>query len=242
MNADLFQSEREPIQVLAGKGEPVSWCTIDHMVVLPLWDDAGRPRSMTDLAVAAARFSRLARQQPEKTFDLSPLSQWNGYPASHLAPLFAAAPANCRFLSAWRAALKPYRDLATYEVRLALVGQADDDMLIDRCLSWLTQRLDQVRLALLAPNAGLLADRSRGWAVGHGIAWFGFPAHWRAVQVPHAEVAHGSVGKRYNRRAGLDRDARLLANATHVVVFGKSSPALESLIQTLALKHRRVRS
>ncbi|BCX88960.1 hypothetical protein MIN45_P1330 [Methylomarinovum tepidoasis] len=236
MYEDLFSGHQSAVSVAVGDAPGESpW-------MLPWCDDRGRPLPLPALARATVRFLRQASRQPGQTFDLSSLTCWDGYPAAHVAPLFAAASANCRLPAAWQDLLKPWNGMAAKTVRIALVGRAGDSHTVAQGLSRLTARLDAARMALLLPEEGVLAEEARVWAGRRGIACYRFPAFWREVRVPHAEIRHGSVGKRYNLRAGRDRDARILANATHVIGFGAWPGEIRELVRALALPSRLVRS
>jgi len=211
---------------------------------IPLLDSRSNPLPLHRIALFTHRFLQYASGQAATDYHLGDLAHESGYPCRHLAPLFASAPVNCLLPVSWHDTLKPYRALKEFPIRVAVVGRwrTLSEMELRSRMNRLTARLDRSRTGILYREEGELSDRVQSWAGSEGLRCFGFPVYWRDIHVPHATIRHGSVGKRYNQRAGEETEIRILANATHMVGMPVLSPTLSNLAKELSIPFRRLTS
>ena len=93
----------------------------DTLYALPILNAQGKPRPLPQVALAIQRFLAVTRNRRDRQFLIPSLGVApgeGGYAREQIAPLFASAPANCRFVEAEYAAAIP-RPKACYRVVIA---------------------------------------------------------------------------------------------------------------------------
>jgi hypothetical protein len=137
-------------------------------------------------------------------------------PGCYYAPFFRAKPNNLMLPTDWL----PYCPPIKQPFRLLVAGSRDyDDFdLLSSFLTHITARMDKTRLALISGKAKGADALGEQWARENAIPVVGFPALWDDLYAPRARVKTGHYGS-YNPRAGADRNAWMVANATHAVLF-----------------------
>lgn len=93
----------------------------DTLYALPILNAQGKPRPLPHVALAIQRLLTVARNRRDRQFLIPSVGvapSEGGYAHEQIAPLFAAAPANCRFVEVEYAAAIP-RPKACYRVVVA---------------------------------------------------------------------------------------------------------------------------
>ena len=93
----------------------------DTLYALPILNAQGKPRPLPHIALAIQRLLTVARNRRDRQFLIPSVGlapNEGGYAREQIAPLFATAPANCRFVEAEYAAAIP-RPKACYRVVIA---------------------------------------------------------------------------------------------------------------------------
>lgn len=57
------------------------------------------------------------------------------------------------------------------------------------------------------------------WCKERGLLWAEYPADWNNLDAPDAVIRTSRSGRKYNARAGIDRNVRMGDVGTHLVAF-----------------------
>lgn len=121
----------------------------------------------------------------------------------------------------------------------------NDKKLAFRKLDHFLFKLDKSEVEIVEGGA-TGADRiGREYAISRGLAFKTFEADWDDLEAPNAVIRTNRFGKKYNAKAGNDRNLKMAEYATHLTAFwdGKSK-GTKDMISTgekLNLKVRVVR-
>ena len=145
-----------------------------------------------------------------------------GYAREQIAPLFAAAPANCRFVEAEYAAATP-RPKACYRVVIAGSRSLKDYAAVAAALDTLL-RPEKGAFEVVHGGAGGVDTWAGRWAHERGLPVTVMPAPWHVLQGPHVMRRTNRAGHVFNASAGLDRNLHMATYASRVIALwdGKS--------------------
>lgn len=117
--------------------------------------------------------------------------------------------------------------LDEYPVRLIIAGGRDfnDYGIAYPRLDFMLENIPKSDIIIVEGGA-LGADRvGRNYAIDRGLAFKTFDADWDNIDVIGAVVRVNRKGKKYNAKAGHDRNQEMAEAATHLIAFwdGKST-------------------
>ncbi len=185
----------------------------------------GKPRSLPQTALAIQRLLTVARNRRDRQFLIPSVGlapNEGGYAREQIAPLFATAPANCRFVEAEYAAAIP-RPKACYRVVIAGSRSLKDYAPVAAVLDTLL-RPEKGAFEVVHGGAGGVDTWAGQWAHERGLPVTVMPAPWHVLQGPHVMRCTNRAGHVFNASAGLDRNLHMAAYANRVITLwdGKS--------------------
>ncbi len=192
---------------------------------IPTKDGQLRVLSVPQILPYVRAFIRHAGGRPDLEFLVSAVGcGLAGYDPVWIAPLFAGAPPNCRFLS-------PEFDCAVprpeRRLRIIVAGSrsiVDPDQVWPALDRLADERFPGEAFEVVCGEAPGPDTLGRQWAERRGYPVHSLPAPWEMTDVPGAAVRTRRDGARYNAAAGQARNVWMAAYGTHLVAFwdGKS--------------------
>jgi hypothetical protein len=197
----------------------------DTLYALPILNAQGKPCPLPQVALAIQRFLAVARNRRDRQFLIPSVGVApgeGGYAREQIAPLFASAPTNCRFVEAEYAAAIP-RPKACYRVVIAGSRSLKDYAPVATALDALL-RPEKGVFEVVHGGAGGVDTWAGRWAHERGAPVTVMPALWHVLQGPHVMRSANRAGRIFNTSAGLDRNLHMAAYANRVIALwdGKS--------------------
>ena len=197
----------------------------DTLYALPILNAQGKPRPLPHIALAVQRLLTVARNRRDRQFLIPSVGvapSEGGYAREQIAPLFATAPANCRFVEAEYAAAIP-RPKACYRVVIAGSRSLKDYAAVAAALDTLL-RPEKGAFEVVHGGAGGVDTWAGRWAHERGLPVTVMPAPWHMLQGPHVARRTNRAGHVFNASAGLDRNLHMAVYGSRVIALwdGKS--------------------
>ncbi|OYV75010.1 MAG: hypothetical protein B7Z66_14450 [Chromatiales bacterium 21-64-14] len=191
---------------------------------IPTKDERLKTLPLERIAPEVRAFYRYAEGHPDADFLVTPIGcGLAGYRKEWIAPLFATPPRNVWFTDAGFDALVS-RPVVVRRVIVAGSRSVADRRLVFDALDRLAAKWGGERFEVVCGEARGADALGREWARERGYPVVAMPARWNATDAPCA-IVHEKTGRRYNARAGMDRNAWMAAYGTHLAAFwdGESS-------------------
>ncbi|WP_170132477.1 SLOG family protein [Acidiferrobacter thiooxydans] len=197
----------------------------DTLYALPILNAQGKPRPLPQVALAIQRLLTVARNRRDRQFLIPSVGvapDEGGYTREQIAPLFASAPANCRFMEAEYAAAIP-RPKACYRVVIAGSRSLKDYAPVAAALDALL-RLEKGVFEVVHGGTGGVDTWAGRWAHERDLPVTVMPALWHILQGPNVVRRTNRKGSVFNASAGLDRNLHMAAYGNRVIALwdGKS--------------------
>lgn len=182
-----------------GASREVSEGRAGRSYALPTKDAALHTLPIATIAQSVERFLLHAHAEPSTAFDVTAIGcGLAGHTDEDIAPLFAAAPANCRLPYRWQRMLNP-----ALPPRIIVAGSRgfNDDALLAKKLA---ERATAIGTFEIISGGAKGADQAgEQYAIEHGINFVRVPAEWN----------------RYGKAAGMIRNQHMSFLASHLVAF-----------------------
>jgi len=119
------------------------------------------------------------------------------------------------------------------DIRIIIAGSrnfSDSNLLFEK-MGIFTRNLPMFDIGVVCGEASGADSLGKQWAESNGIPVASFLADWSNLEAPGAVIRTSHTGKRYNARAGHDRNEEMAKFGTHLVVFWDgSSPGTKNMI------------
>jgi hypothetical protein len=186
---------------------------------IPTKDARLKTLRIPEILPAVRRFLYYAAKHPDTEFVVTPIGTGlAGYPKDWIAPLFAAPGSNVAFIDTGFEALVPKPTIARRVIVAGSRSITDRTMVFDALDRLAAKWSGAQRFEVVCGEARGADTLGREWAQARGYPVRPMPARWAVLDVPGA-IVQKRGGRRYNARAGHDRNAWMAAYGTHLVAF-----------------------